>query len=78
MAHQKIDTIVGYNPTRARRSSEEFVISIMPEEVLQSYTYTPNEGEEITDELIDALRKQGYLAIMTPEGVKYIVTGTDE
>ena len=78
MAHQKIDTIVGYNPTKARRSSEEFVISIMPEEVLQSYTYTPNEGEEITDELIDALRKQGYLAIMTPEGVKYIVTGTDE
>jgi len=38
MAHQKIDTIVGYNPTRARRSSEEFVISIMPEEVLQAYT----------------------------------------
>jgi len=79
MAHQKPDPQLGYNVDRIRRSAENWVIhSIMSPELLEAYTYTPSEGEEITDELIDALRKQGYIAIMTPEGLQYMVTGIGE
>ena len=78
IAMQPIDTITGYKSARARSTAEDFILDILPADVLEAYTYTPQEGEEITDELIDALRKQGYVAIMTPEGIRYIVTGIDE
>ena len=70
MKARKPDSTYGWTAGRVKREAEEFLISTMSEDQLDAFTYYPREGEKVD---IDSIRESGKIAVMTPEGRKFIL-----
>ena len=75
MKVRKPDSTFGWTAERVKREAEEFLISTMSESDLDSFTYYPKEGEKLD---IDEIRASGKIAIMTPQGRKFILNKVED
>ena len=64
MKYDKVDPITGFDPKEARANAEKHIMSTMTSQERKPYTYTPTEGEELTEERLEELRRLGYAFVI--------------
>jgi len=64
MQYDKVDPIMGFDVKEARSRAEQHIMSTMTGHERKAYTYTPTEGEELSEERLAELRKLGYAYVI--------------
>ena len=64
MKYDKVDPITGFDPNQARSNAEKHIMATMTSQERKPYTYTPTEGEELTEERLEELRRLGYAFVI--------------
>ena len=64
MKYDKVDPVMGFDPKEARANAEKHIMSTMTSQERKPYTYTPTEGEELTEERLAELRRLGYAFVI--------------